>query len=240
MECQMPKPIAYLIALILITAANATAQTIYFEDGTSYELAVGESVYVSGSELYGMDTSDGVVVFTQQGPVVGDYGDEVAKLTTLVTVADEDCSPNDFDLNPCSNPAPVDNCIFDYNPSQPGKQCLPDGVTVNADGSINLGGPTPQAELYNAYEFVQDDTATLADVTSMARFQPGNYTHAVNVLNSRLDARADGDQGISDYERKFMTSNFMNRVVKLGDLVESLYNLGFTKSQIHSAYVEGK
>jgi hypothetical protein len=240
MECQMPKSITYLLtAFLLITAANATAQTIYFEDGTSYELAVGESVYVSGSELYGMDTSDGVVVFTQQGPVVGEYGYKVAE-TVVVVADDEDCSPNDFDLNPCSDPKPVPTCVFDYNPSEPGKQCLPDGVTVNADGSINLGGPTPQAELYNAYEFVQDDTATLADVTSMARFQPGNYTHAVNVLNSRLDARADGDQGVSDYERKFMTSNFMNRVVKLGDLVESLYNLGFTKSQIHSAYVEGK
>ena len=240
----MPKSITYLIALILITAANATAQTIYFEDGTSYELAEGESVYVSGSELYGMDTSDGVVVFTQQGPVVGEYGykveDTVVAETEVVVADDEECSPNDFDLNPCSNPTPVDNCIFDYNPSEPGKQCLPDGVTVNADGSINLGGPTPQAELYNAYVFVQDDTATLADLTNMARFQPGNYTHAVNVLNSRLAARAGGDQGISDYERKFMTSNFMNRVVKLGDLVESLYNLGFTKSQIHSAYVEGK
>ena len=237
----MPKSITYLLtAFLLITAANAASQTIYFEDGTSYELAEGESVYVSGSELYGMDTSDGVVVFTQQGPVVGDYGDEVAKLTTLVTVADEECSPNDFDLNPCSNPTPVDNCIFDYNPSEPGKQCLPDGVTVNADGSINLGGPTEQATLYNAYVFVQDDTATLADVTSMARFQPGNYTHAVNVLNSRLAARAVGDQGISDYERRFMTSNFMDRVVKLGDLVESLYNLGFSKQEIHSAYVEGK
>jgi hypothetical protein len=74
----------------------------------------------------------------------------------------------------------------------------------------------------------------------MARFQPGNYTHAVSILNSRLAARADGDQGISDYERKFMTSNFMDRVVKLGDLVESLYNLGFSKQEIHSAYVEGK
>ena len=233
----MPKSITYLLtAFLLITAANAASQTIYFEDGTSYELADGESVYVSGSELYGMDTSDGVVVFTQQGPVVGDYGDEVAK----AAVADEECSPNDFDLNPCSNPTPVDNCIFDYNPSEPGKQCLPDGVTVNADGSINLGGSTEQATLYNAYTFVRDDTATLADLTSMARFQPGNYTHAVNVLNSRLAARAVGDQGISDYERRFMTSNFMDRVVKLGDLVESLYNLGFSKQEIHSAYVEGK
>ena len=240
----MPKSITYLLtAFLLITAANAASQTIYFEDGTSYELAEGESVYVSGSELYGMDSSDDVVVFTGQKPVVGEYGYKVAETEvaeTEVVVADEECSPNDFDLNPCSNPTPVDNCIFDYNPSEPGKQCLPDGVTVNADGSINLGGPTEQATLYNAYVFVQDDTATLADVTSMARFQPGNYTHAVNVLNSRLAARAVGDQGISDYERRFMTSNFMDRVVKLGDLVESLYNLGFSKQEIHSAYVEGK
>ena len=231
------KKITYLFALILIAAANATAQTIYFDDGTSYELADGESVYVSDSELYGMDASDGVVVFTGQKPVVGEYGYKVAE---TAVAEEEDCSPNDFDLNPCNDPKPVPTCLFDYNPSQPGKQCAPDGVTANADGSINLGGPTPQADLYNAYTFVQDDTATLADVTSLARFQPGNYTHAVNVLNSRLDARADGDQGISDYERKFMTSRFMDRVVTLGDLVESLYNLGFTKSQIHSAYVEGK
>ena len=232
----MTKKISYLFAFLLIAAANAAAQTIYFDDGTSYELADGESVYVSGSELYGMDASDGVVVFTGQKPVVGEYGYKVAE----TVVADEDCSPNDFDLNPCNNPTPVDTCIFDYNPSQPGKQCAPDGVTANADGSINLGGPTEQATLYNAYEFVQDDTATLADLTNMARFQPGNFTHAINVLNSRLAARAMGDQGISAYERKFMTSNFMDRVVKLGDLVESLYNLGFSKQEIHSAYVEGK
>lgn len=237
----MTKKITYLFAFLLIAAADAAAQTVYFEDGTSYELADGESVYVSGSELYGMDASDGVVVFTGQKPVVGEYGYKVAETVVEDTVVEEeDCSNNDFDLNPCNNPTPVDNCIFDYNPSAPGKQCLPDGVTVNVDGSINLGGPTPQADIYNAYEFVQDDTATLEELTNMARFQPGNYTHAVNVLNSRLAARADGDQGVSDYERKFMTSNFMSRVVTLGDLVESLYNLGFTKPQIHSAYVEGK
>ena len=223
------KKITYLLALILIAAANATAQTIYFEDGTSYELAEGESVYVSGSELYGMDASDGVVVFTGQKPVVGEYGYKVADTVVAETVVAETVVPT-----------PVPGCLFDYNPSQPGRQCAPDGVTANADGSINLGGPTPQAELYNAYTFVQDDTATLDDVREAARFQPGNYTHAVSVLNSRLDTRADGDQGISDYERKWMTSRFMDRVVTLGDLVESLYNLGFTKSQIHSAYVEGK
>jgi len=238
----MSKKIKYLFALALIATCPALAQTIYFEDGTSYELADGESVYVSDSGLYGMDGDADVVVFTGQKPVVGEYGYKVAETVVAEAVEGDEapCSNNDFDLNPCNNPTPVDDCIFDYNPSEPGKQCLPDGVTVNADGSINLGGPTPQADLYNAYEFVQDDTATLADVTAMARFQPGNYTHAINVLNSRLAARADGDQGISDYERKFMTSNFMNRVVTLGDLVESLYNLGFSKQEIHSAYVEGK
>ena len=96
------KKISYLFAFLLIAAADAAAQTIYFEDGTSYELADGESVYVSDSELYGMDSSDDVVVFTGQKSVVGEYGYKVAETVVEDTVVEEavveeeGCSNNDF------------------------------------------------------------------------------------------------------------------------------------------------
>lgn len=232
--------IVALAALSLFASQNAQSQVIYFDDGSSYELAESETVYVSSPELFRMDADADVVSFTRAVPVVAsaEASKAVAKAAEVATV--DDCSQTDFDLEPCQDPSPANTCVFDYNPTLPGIQCLPEGVTRNSDGSIDLGGPTPQASFYASYEFVQDDSATLADVTAMSPYQPGNYSHAISVLNGRLAVRSVTYKGISSYEMKFVTSEYMNRVVALGDAVESLYNLGFTKSQIHNAYVEGK
>jgi len=235
------KKIAYLTGLLcLFAAADATAQVIYFDDGSSYELDQGEAVYVSKGDVYIKQEDGNSVSFTSQVPVVATNEAAEAVVMAAEPTVSDDCSGSDFDLEPCQDPTPVPTCLFDYNPTLPGIQCLPDGVTRNPDGSIDLGGPTPQASFYASYEFEQDNSATLADLTAMAPYQPGNYTHAINVLNGRLAVRTVTYKGISSYEYKWVTSEYMDRVVALGDLVESLHNLGFTKTQIHNAYVEGK
>jgi hypothetical protein len=237
----MKLKIALLLGLMAMFASqSANSQVIYFNDGSSYELAEGESVFVSGGEVYSKVEDEGTVSFTSQVPVVAttEAAEAVVKAAEVDTL--DECSQSDFDLEPCQDPATVPTCVFDYNPTLPGIQCLPEGVTRNTDGSIDLGGPTPQKAFYDAYEFVQDNGATLADLTTMAAYQPGNYSHAISVLNARIAVRSVTYLGISSYEYKWVTSEYMDRVVALGDLVESLYNLGFTKTQIHNAYVEGK
>ena len=50
----MNKLAAFAIGIILVAGviSTAKAQTIYFEDGSTYDLAEGESVYVSGGRVF--------------------------------------------------------------------------------------------------------------------------------------------------------------------------------------------
>ena len=41
-----------LIAMIALAATSAAADTIYFDDGTVYELKTGEEIYVSSGRVW--------------------------------------------------------------------------------------------------------------------------------------------------------------------------------------------
>ena len=131
--------------------------------------------------------------------------------------------------------------MIDYDPSTPGIQSTPPGMTVGSDGSVNLLGNDPYKEARNR-RFTYREGLTEKDLVDfIQKGIGGNYSHAGNILNDMLDAWDKGNEGsYGHYTGRLMTSNMFDEATQLADIMGSLYKDGYSREQIGQLIGQGK